>query len=63
MISFFLPDFSVGTLGNVTVGMQGLGILNWVAKKVIQVEMGQIIISILMTTAKELLGKSLAKSR
>ena len=44
-----------------TVDVQGLGVLNWVAKKVIQIEMEQIIINILMTTVKELLKKEFSE--
>ena len=44
-----------------TVDLQGLGVLNWLGKKVILVEVEQNICNILMTTVKELLRKEFSK--
>ena len=44
-----------------TVDLQGLGVLNWLGKKVILVEVEQNITNILMTTVKELLRKEFSK--
>ena len=43
------------------VDLQGLGVLNWLGKKVILVEVEQNITNILMTTVKELLRKEFSK--
>ena len=60
-IYHYYSDFSVGTLEDVTVDLQGLGVLNWLGKKVILVEVEQNITNILMTTVKELLRKEFTK--
>ena len=44
-----------------TVDLQGLGVLNWLGKKVILVEVEQNITNILMTTVKDLLRKEFSK--
>ena len=49
----FSSDFSVGDLEGVKVDLHGLGLLNWVAKKVILVEVEQNITNILMASGKE----------
>ena len=54
-------DFSVGALEKLTVDVEGLGVFNWVAKKVIQVEMEQNITNMLMTTVKDILRKEFSK--
>ena len=60
-IYHFYSDFSVGSLEDVAVDLQGLGVLNWLGKKVILVEVEQNITNILMTTVKELLRKEFSK--
>ena len=58
----FVTDFSVGTIERLTVDVEGLGsVFNWVAKKVIQVEMEQNITNMLTTTVKEILRKEFIK--
>ena len=54
---YFCSEFSVGALEGVTVDLQGLGLLNWVVKKIIMVEMEQNITNILMSSVKELFRK------
>ena len=60
-IDFFSSDFSVGALEGVTVDLQGLGLLNWVVKKVILGVVQQSISTILMTSGKELLRKEFSE--
>jgi hypothetical protein len=61
LLYHFYSDFSVGSLEDVAVDLQGLGVLNWLGKKVILVEVEQNITNILMTTVKELLRKEFSK--
>ena len=60
-IDFFSSDFSVGALEGVTVDLQGLGLLNWVVKKVILGVVQQNISTILMTSGKDLLRKEFSE--
>ena len=57
----FFSEFLVGDLQDMTVDLQGLGLLNWVVKKVILGVVEQNISTILVTRGKELFRKEISE--
>jgi len=56
-----IVEFLVGDLQDMTVDLQGLGLLNWVVKKVILGVVEQNISTILVTRGKELFRKEISE--
>ena len=56
-LQFYFPEFSVGNLECTRVDLKGLGVLNWVVKKVMLGVIEQNISNLLMRSVRELIRK------
>ena len=54
-------DFSIGALENVTADLQGMGILNWLLKKVVQGEVEEKVTNTIITSGREMLSREFSQ--
>ena len=54
-------DLSIGALENVTADLQGMGILNWLLKKVVQGEVEEKVTNTIITSGREMLSREFSQ--